>query len=236
MQGKGGGAGLILTMPGCSNRDEELAALTAEVAELRRLDSTHSGGVSSRKLLLVLEQRAKGSKGIVSRAIRAHICRINFVDHMAAIGDHKLACLVQVSEALQKLVDEDDLQTQAPKSSALRLLLSVACKEAVTSGDSHNRARLLARFTGLMGRLRAQVSHFPYQWVDPQEEWVVLPGTKHAVKAEKVEGESHEERLGHRWVAIKRLYEFANNVMEDGSTAKGRAALSEQVGGWFGDS
>lgn len=210
-----------------SHRNEELAALASEVADLRRLDSCST---SDKKFLQVLEQRAKGSNGIVNRAIRTHIHRLNLLELLSAkSGEARLQGLLCLSEAMQKVVDEDDAQSQAPRSTASRLLLAIVCKEAVVDGNSHNRQKLLWRFTGLMRHMQMQLSNSSSQWVDPEDEWVVTLGDKHAIKAEKVEGDSAEERIFSRWEVMAAAFKFAQTVALDGLTGKGRVGNSEQV-------
>lgn len=224
--------GVVFTIARFSHREEELAALAAEIEELRRLDSTHSS--SLRKLILVLDQRVKGSRGIVNRAIRTHINRLTLMELLnAKSGESKLHGLLHLIEAMQKVVEEDNDQSKAPKCSTSRLLLAVAFREAIVHGNTNSRCKLLMRFSALMRLMSTQVSNtcLLFQWVDPNDEWVVAQGEKHAISMEKVEGDTAAQRVTNRWSVMETAFLFAKAVAETGIIGAGRAGLLEQVGG-----
>lgn len=194
----------------------------------------HSSTLSTHKLLAVLEQKVEGTKGTANRAIRAHICRVHLVEVISTFsGESKLPSLEQISETLQSLVNEDESQSQAPKSSALRLLLAVACKEAMKEGNAskHRKFMQMVRLTKMVRLLKVQLGKpCQYRWINPQDEWVAEPGSKHAIKAESVEGVCEQERLHQRWDAVTAIHNFAKRLAEGGSIGWGTMGFSVEVG------
>lgn len=209
---------------GTATRDE-IAAHASTIADLRIID-TLEAFFSKQELLALLERKAEESKGMANRAIRAHICRITLVEIIAtSSGDSKLFSLAQVSKTLYNLVDEDQLQSQAPKSSALRMLLAVSCQEAMKEGDANNCTKHIqfVRLQMLCHGLHVRWSKTSLcQWINPSEEWVAERGSKHAIQAE-VSCDDGPAEL--RLMAITCIYADAMKV----------AGQLEQVGAMEGD-
>lgn len=229
----------LCTLADFSTRDDELTALVTEVTELKRLESIHSSMLSSRKLLLALEQRAKESHGIARRTIEAHTCRIKLSELMAtAVGEKRVTSLVQLSDTLLKLCEEDTSQSVAPKSFSLRILLAVACKETAKEGIFNSRVNTVPRLVALMKETHALMQMppfmFQFNWVDPLDECVVPSGAKHAIQAEKMEGDSLEERVQHCWGEMTQVCMFAIAAADHRMSSRGRAGHAEQVGGLAG--
>lgn len=222
---------MVFTAPALSGRDAELASHMAEIQELRKLDCTPG----NKKPLAVLEARAKASTGLAQRAVRTHSARLNLMDHTSSkSSDRKTQQLILLTDTLNQLVDEDDTQTQVPKSFSARLLLAIACREVLREGPpSHVRPQIMKRLTALMHRTSR---HIPpplsknSDWIDPKDEWVVDPAFKLAFKAERVEGENMNQRLEHRWEMMTNVFKLATQINEEG--CMNRNGNTEQVG-WF---
>lgn len=216
-----------------SDRDLELVSHMAEIEELRKLDCLPG----SKKLLAQLEARAKVSKGMASRAVQTHICRLNLIDlNNTQSSDRKTSYLVQLTDTLQKLVDEDEEQMQLPRSIASRLLLVLACREAVREGlPVVARGQIIRRQAAVMFRTQL---HLPppnaknFDWVDPKDEVVLGPSIKQALQAERIEGETPLERLNKRWEMMTNIAKKTQQLAEEGGGIRGRDGMVEQVRGW----
>lgn len=210
----------------------ELELLAGVISELRRMESTPP----FKKVISMLEQRAKAEKGIVGRAIRTHICRLNLMELIPEkAGDRRLNLLVHETVVLQKLIDEEE-HAGPLRCSAMRMLLAVAAKEIVKDNSCTARPKVLSMLGNHVHRMRIAVQlgalmRGPGDWVDPKEDWVVEHTQKLAFKVERIEGATSKQRLEHRLEILNSTFQHAQQCAADVSIRSLKDSCFVQVSG-----
>ncbi|MEW5304044.1 MAG: hypothetical protein WDW36_006679 [Sanguina aurantia] len=201
-----------------SSTSIELELLAGVIFELRKMEYTPP----FKKVISILEQRAKAEKGIVGRAIRTHICRLNLMELIPEkSGDRRANLLVQETHVLQKLIDEEE-HAGPLRCSAMRMLLAMAAKEIVKDTSSTSRPKVLSMLGSHVKRMQMGVqfgamTSGPGHWVDPKEDWVVEHTQKLAFKVEKFEGATSKQRLEHRLQVMISTFQYAQQCAADAS-------------------